>query len=269
MSATNRKATNPADGTTIAWTEQGTGRPLLLVMGLGATGLAWEPHVRSLARSFRCLILDNRGVGGSDAPAGPYSTSVMADDCAAVIRAAGYRTVSVIGISMGGAIAQNLALQHPTLVERLVVASSWARPNDFSEDVFEELRDLHSKLTPSEFERRLQLLIWSPEGYRARADQLRSDRAKLVSSSVNHVAFAAQCDACLSHDALAKLSSIAVPTLVTAGDRDAFIPISSSMEVADAVPSSRMEVFGDAGHAHHWEALDHFNTLCQEFLNAN
>jgi pimeloyl-ACP methyl ester carboxylesterase len=110
------------DGCAISYRLVGQGRPLLLVMGLGADVSAWQDHVSVYSERFRCILVDNRGIGRSGKPTGPYSTMQMADDCARVVDAVASTPVAVVGISMGGAIAQELALRHPS------VALSWSRP---------------------------------------------------------------------------------------------------------------------------------------------
>nr|WP_306254935.1 alpha/beta hydrolase [Ornithinimicrobium cryptoxanthini] len=237
----------------------------MLIMGVGADHTVWAQHVAHLKRSFRCVLLDNRGTGASDAPAGPYSTAQMADDAAAVLRAVGSEPAKVIGISMGGAIAQQLALRHRELVDRMVLTASWARMNPMSEDVFSELRDLRFLLSPGAFQRRLQLLIWSPPAYAERSGKLRAERDELVDEPMTASAFAAQVDACVDHDVCAALPGLDVPVLVTCGEHDVFTPIAAGLELAGLITGSAVERFA-GGHAHHWEELNRYNLLCEEFL---
>ena len=253
------------DGTRIAWDEQGSGKTLLLIMGLGADHSVWEQHVAALAHGFRCILIDNRGTGASDAPAGPYDTARMADDAAEVLRSIGGEPAGVIGISMGGAIAQQLAVRHPELVDRLVLTASWASMNPVSEDVFAELRDLRQVLSPAAFQRRLQLLIWSPPAYHARVADLRADRDALVDEGMSASAFAAQVDACLSHDSRSLLSTLRIPVLVTCGEFDVFTPIEAGIELAELIPDATLERFA-GGHAHHWEELERYNRVVEEFV---
>ncbi len=135
-------------------------------MGLGADVTAWADHVPAFAPRWRCILVDNRGVGRSGTPEGPYSTAQMADDCAEVLRATAAEPaavpVAVIGISMGGAIAQELALRHPDLVRALVLVSTWARCDGYLAEVFDHLRTAHAVLGPVEFTQLLQLRIWGP-----------------------------------------------------------------------------------------------------------
>lgn len=254
-----------SDGTRISWQERGVGPLVLLLMGLGADHTAWKQHVEHLERGFRCLLLDNRGAGSSDAPSGPYSTARMADDAAEVVRALGGGPVGVVGISMGGAIAQQLALRHPELVDRMVLTASWAGMNPVSEDVFAELRDLRAVLAPGAFQRRLQLLIWSPSAYQERFAQLRAEREAVSPDGMTCAAFGSQVDACLGHDVREQLADLAVPVLVTCGELDVFTPLTAGLELADLIPGARIERF-EGGHAHHWEELDRYNRVCEEFL---
>src|SRR5262245_60691735 len=110
-----------SNGTRLFWTESGQGEPLLLVMGLGATHVWWHRITPILAAHFRTILFDNRGVGESDVPPGPYDIATMADDAAAVLDAAGVETAHVFGASMGGMIAQELVLRHPSRVRSLVL----------------------------------------------------------------------------------------------------------------------------------------------------
>lgn len=256
------------DGTRIAWSSHGTGRPVLLVMGLGADGSAWEPHLEHFAKRFRCIVLDNRGCGASDAPPGPYTTERMADDCAAVINAAGEEAAAVIGISMGGAIAQQLALRHRHRVSALILTASWAGPNAVSHDVFVELEAIRRLGEPLLLARRLQLLIWSPEVYVREANRLRHEREGATEFAMTEEGFAAQCTACRGHDVRARLGEVDVATLVTGGRFDVFTPFACAEELAREIPEATLVTF-DGGHAHHWEELDRFNSTCEEFLHAH
>src|SRR5262244_2108372 len=113
-------------GAKIYWDEQGQGEPLLLIMGLGYPSDAWYRTRPVLAAKYRTIALDNRGVGRSEMPAGPYAIALMASDAAAVLDAAGVETAHVFGISMGGMIAQEFALQYPKRVRSLILGCTAA-----------------------------------------------------------------------------------------------------------------------------------------------
>src|SRR5215207_8100629 len=123
----------------IAYDVRGRGRPLVLVQGVGIGRWGWEPVADRLARRFQVITIDNRGVGASDSPPGPFTTAAMAGDVLAVLDHAGIQRASVLGTSLGGMIAQELALAHPERVDRLVLVATlpggraaapcpWARP---------------------------------------------------------------------------------------------------------------------------------------------
>jgi pimeloyl-ACP methyl ester carboxylesterase len=253
------------EGCPISYRVVGAGSPLLLIMGLGADGSVWQQHVESYARRFRCIIVDNRGVGRSGAPEGPYSTSQMADDCAAVVRAATNSPVAVVGLSMGGAIAQELALRHSSLVNGLVLVSAWARCDGYLSEVFDHLSATHGALDPQTFSRLLQLLIWSPPYVSEHLEELQATRYEL-GPAVPQSAFAAQCTACKNHEALSRLGLLKIPTLITAGADDVFTVPENAEQLHRAIPGSELEIIA-GGHAHHWEQLELFNDLTLSWLD--
>jgi pimeloyl-ACP methyl ester carboxylesterase len=252
-----RQAQVSTNGITLAYSEIGEGEPLLLIMGLGADRSAWDQHVAAFAGEYRCIAVDNRGAGLSDAPAGPYTTAQMADDYAGLLVGLGLQHARVVGISMGGAIAQQLAIRHPELVSKLVIVSSWARPDAYTREVFAQLRNARQVMAAPDFARLLQLLIWAPSSFDGRVADLLAERDAEPGMSTE--AFLAQCDACASHDVIDRLGAIPVPTLVTVGSRDIFTPIELSEELVDLIPGAQLAVYQGAGHAHHWERLEEFN----------
>jgi pimeloyl-ACP methyl ester carboxylesterase len=252
----------------IHYEERGEGEPLLLIMGLGADGSKWEDHVRRLERHFRCILMDNRGAGLSGKPDGPYTTAVMAEDCAALLRELGIRRARVAGISMGGAIAQCLAIQHPQMVDRLVIVSSWGQCDAYTKTVFEHFAKARAVLSRSDFMQLLQLWIFTPAHYDAHLDDMLQGQAEAAADpnpQPQH-GFEAQCAACGNHATLGRLGEIAVPTLITAGDADIFTPMRFAVQLHEHIRGSRLSIFKGLGHAHHWESLDEFNETVTSFL---
>jgi pimeloyl-ACP methyl ester carboxylesterase len=252
------------DTAELAYTVRGTGEPLVLIMGLGADRAAWELHVRAYESRFRCIVVDNRGAGESPKPAGPYSTAAMADDYARLIAGLGLGPVRVVGISMGGAIGQELALRHPDLVTHLVLVSSWARCDAYTKEIFRHFAAIRAVAPAEEFTRLLQLWIWTAAHLEANLPEL--EAARHAPADMPQHAFEAQCAACISHDALDRLGDVRVPTLITAGDRDIFTPLALAHELHDGIPGSELRVLPGTGHAHHWERVDEFNDLILEWL---
>jgi pimeloyl-ACP methyl ester carboxylesterase len=259
-----------SNGIRLAYRERGRGDPLVLIMGLGADGPVWEKHVAAYEHRFRCFLVDNRGSGASDKPAGPYTTAAMADDYAGLIRGLGLGRVRVAGISMGGAIAQELALRHPDLVRAQVLVCTWARCDAYARWIFEHFAAVRAAVPPGEFMRLLQLWIWSPAFVQANLGELVEAQAQAAAAEqpMPQHAFAAQCQACIGHDTVDRLDRIRVPTLITVGDQDIFTPRALSEFLHARIAGSRLEVFPGAGHAHHWEALDAFNASTTRWLLA-
>ena len=256
------------NGVKIAYEEQGEGAPLLLMMGLGAPGAAWEKHVAAYARHFRCIIIDNRGAGDSDKPTGDYTTAMMADDAAGLLDELGISSTRVAGISMGSGIAQELALRHPAKVRSLVLVSSWARCDTYMRETFLHFQTARRNLSSSDFTRLLQLWIYAPEYFHSSYSELEDARNSNEPVMAFH-AFAAQTQACINHNTLGRLSDIAQPCLLTVGDTDIFTPLRFSQEMVSMLPNAELRVFKNAGHCHHWENLCEFNEITARFLLKN
>jgi pimeloyl-ACP methyl ester carboxylesterase len=248
----------------LIFSQDGTGNPLILIMGLGAAAEAWQPHTQAWSRSYCCVSVDNRGAGASPAPPGPYDTAMMSDDYARLITRLEVGAVPVVGISMGAAIAQQLALRHPDLVSRLVLVACWSRCDRYTTQLFELLTRVRAQADSETSTALLQTLIWTPDWFQTHAAELQAERRQPAPMSLP--AFVAQAAACTGHNVCERLSEIQVPTLITAGSADALINPRLSVEVADRIPGARLEMFGESGHTHHWEQLDRFNDLVDRWL---
>lgn len=160
-------------GAKIYWDELGEGAPVLLIMGLGYPSQMWHRTRPSLAQRYRTIALDNRGIGRSDIPPGPYPIAVMAADAAAVLDAAGVDSAHVYGISMGGMIAQEFALQYPKRVRSLILGCTAAGgPSAVrAEPEVTELLMSRGKMTPEEAAQAAIPFIYDPSTPRARIDE--------------------------------------------------------------------------------------------------
>ncbi len=252
--------------TKIHYEERGAGEPLVLIMGLGADGSLWEDHAKVYEKHFRCILIDNRGAGGSDKPNGPYTTKMMADDTAGLMDALSIRKARIAGISMGGAIAQQVALNHPEKVQSLVLISTWAKCDTYAVTIFEHFKKIRAAVDPAHFMQLLQLWIFTAPHVEQHIDELRQGQKDAGANPMPQHAFEAQCDACISHDTLDRLGQIKAPTLITVGDADIFTPMRFSQVIHKRISGSEMTVFPGCGHAHHWEDLERFNSKTLDFL---
>jgi len=257
------------NGIAIHYEARGQGEPLILLMGLGAPGSKWEEHVAAYERHFHCILVDNRGAGDSDQPPGPYSTRLMADDTAGLMQALGIQTARVAGLSMGSAIAQELALAYPNRVRSLVLISSWARCDRYAQAVFDHFKRARALLSPADFVQLLQLWIAAAPYYDEHYAQMLQDQSEAQAGYMPLHAFAAQCDACRTHDALERLDRISAPALLTVGEADIFTPLRFTAEMHARMTGSEMLVFAGRGHIHHWEDVQRFNAETTRFLLAH
>jgi pimeloyl-ACP methyl ester carboxylesterase len=260
-----------SDNAKIYYHERGAGEPLILIMGFGADGKVWEKHAAVYERSFRCIIPDNRGVGLSSQPAGPYTTVMMARDIVAVMDHAGVKKARVAGISMGGAIAQELAINYPERVISLVLVSTWARFSNYAKMVYENLKHIRATVTGEHFMELLQLWIFAPPYYDMHLDELMKDAAAAGENTFpqTRAGFEGQLDACIAHNAVDRLKQIKVPTLVTVGSMDIFTPPEFSELLHKNIPGSVFSTYPTGGHVHHWEDLERFNNETLNFLLKN
>ena len=229
----------------------GEGKPLLLIMGLGGHILDWGWVLpEKLAEGRQVILFDNRGSGRSDQPEGPYSTMQMANDTASLMDAIGIERADIFGVSMGGMIAQQMALDYPHRVDKLILGSTSAGG---------DLQVLPPPEIQAYLEPRLDLTLhealwWSaPAGFpqefiEANPEIIeRKIQANLAYPSELH-AYEAQLAAYKSHDVYARLSSIQSPTLVLTGDADVLIPPENSHMLEKNIPDAQLREIEGAGH---------------------
>jgi pimeloyl-ACP methyl ester carboxylesterase len=192
----------------------------------------------------------------------------MADDIAGLMQALQIEKAHVSGISMGGAIAQELALRHADKVKSLILNCTWDRCDAYATRVFENFRSLVGKVDDSTFTRNLQLWIFTPAYHNRNLNDLlaREEAGRTYPYPMPPHAFRAQCDACISHDTTGRLGSIRVPTLVTVGDQDIFTPLHYAKRIAGEIPGAELSVFEGSGHTHHWDSLEAYNRQTLDFL---
>jgi len=227
--------------------------PLLLIMGLALSGRGWGQLARVLSQRFRVIVFDNRGTGRSGPARLGLRMRDLADDAAAVLDAAGVESADVFGISMGGMIAQELALRHPGRVRRLALGATFAsywRSHKASPRVV--LAGVAASVTrASTATARIARLLLSEEFYAA--DPSRARSFLLEGELAGFRCAFVQMGAVIRHAAQRKLSAIHVPTLVLTGDADRLVPHRNSERLAASIPGAKLVVLPGAGHAFPFE----------------
>jgi 3-oxoadipate enol-lactonase len=234
--------------TRIYWEEQGHGDPVLLIMGLGATLELWHRVAPMLSAKYRTILFDNRGAGRSDAPPGPYSIPQMADDARAVLDAAGAVTARVFGASMGGMIAQELALNHPVRVHSLILGCTAPGGQAAVPAAREVGAALAARMTLP-IPQAVRAMV--PFTYDASTPRLRveEDIAIRERTAIGNDAFSAQYQAIRSWPGtIDRLHALAMPVLVIHGETDQLVPPENGRLIARAIPQSTLVMIPNASH---------------------
>jgi 3-oxoadipate enol-lactonase len=249
----------------IAYEARGSGRPLLLMQGLGYGRWGWEPVVEPLAEDFTVLLYDNRGIGDSDIPPGPYTARQLAEDAAAVLDAAGVARADVVGTSLGGMAAQELALAFPERIDRLVLACTTPggpAAHSMPQQTV-ELMLAAPALPPEVALRRFvenALAPGAPEELVGRILALR------LANPFDPSGWQAQAAAGAAFDAYDRLAQIQAPTLVVTGTEDVVVDPRNSELLVERISDARLERVRGGGHLFFWEDPSRFVSLVKEFL---
>jgi pimeloyl-ACP methyl ester carboxylesterase len=252
----------------IAWERHGGGAPLLLIHGLGYARWGWEPVLPGLAERFDVIVFDNRGIGESDAPSGPYTAVEMAADAVQVLDEAGVERAHVVGTSLGGMVAQEVALACPERVDRLVLACTTpggpkAHPMP---QVTVELMIEAATLEPAVALRRFVENAFAPATVAAHPEVVDRIMAHRFATAQAPAAWAAQASAGATFDAYDRLGGLTAPTLVQHGDEDVVVDPRNADLLVGLLPDARLERFPGTGHLYFWEAPERFVASVAAFL---
>ncbi|MFO1306119.1 MAG: alpha/beta hydrolase [Burkholderiales bacterium] len=255
------------DGISTWYERKGSGRPLMLVAGLAADSAFWAPSLDALAARFDVVAPDNRGAGRTASLDAPASIRAMADDCVALADDLGFAKFSVAGHSMGGMIAQDLAIRHPARIEKVILASTspCASPRDNA--LFATWSDLFARVDRPLWFRNLFYWVLSPAFFE-------SPKAvdALVALAANYpyqqtpAALANQVAAIAGFDVRAQLSGIASRTLVMAGTRDLVFGIDAAAAFAKSIPHATFAPIEGAAHSFPIETPQAFTQRALDFL---
>jgi 3-oxoadipate enol-lactonase len=233
-------------GIKIYWDEQGQGAPILLIMGLGYPSSLWHRARPVLAQRYRTVAFDNRGVGLSDVPPGPYSIATMASDAAAVLDAAGVSDAHIFGISMGGMIAQEFALQYPARTRSLILGcTSAGGPSAIRAE--RKVADILMArgMTLEQAREAILPYVYDASTPREKIEEDLSLRRRWLPSLEGYMA---QLQGILAWEAYSRIAQITVPTLVIHGESDALVPPGNGELIAARIPGSKLVLLEHASH---------------------
>ncbi len=253
-------------GTRIYWEEEGQGEPVLLIMGLGWASYLWHRTRPLVAKQYRAITLDNRGVGRSDVPAGPYPISLMASDAAAVLDAAGVESAHVIGMSMGGMIAQEFALQYPSRVRSLILGCT-ASGGPHAVQAEPGVLQIMTRVGMSSEEAALAInpFIYDANTPPERINEDMEIRREWYPTVEGKTA---QLQGIIAWEAYSRISQITAPTLVIHGESDRLIPPANARLIAQRIPGAKLVVIPHASHIFSTDQPDVAHQAIFEFLSA-
>jgi len=249
----------------IYWEEEGQGAPLLMIMGLGFSLAMWRDIRPWMVPHFRTIVFDNRGIGRSSRSWAPFSMLQMAEDAVSVLDMAGVKAAAVLGFSMGGMIAQELALSFPARVHKLALACTFCG----GREAIQPAREVRRVLLGHPFESRerriaaLPPILYDPHTAR---DRIEEDLMLLRSNPPRIWTFLAQAGAIRFWSSYERLPRIAVPTLVIHGATDRLVPPQNARILADRIPGAKLAMLPEAGHIFPTDQPDLSRQALLEFL---
>src|SRR4051812_48641355 len=254
-------------GPTVNYVRRGSGEPLLLIQGMGGNHLSWgEPFLAELERDFDLVAYDHRGVGRSSYVTDPFSIVELADDAAALLDALGWESAHVVGISMGGMVAQELALRHPDRLRTLTLGCTYAGGPGASLTTPDVGMRLFESMQSGDRERALRVgweVNVSPR-FAADEEQFAEFRRRALEVPANVPTIMAQMQAIMPHDTSGRLGEITAPTLVIHGTEDQMLSYRNGEAIARAIPDARLELLDGVGHLFFWEEPERSAELVRE-----
>jgi pimeloyl-ACP methyl ester carboxylesterase len=250
----------------LEYERSGAGPPLLLIQGMSGTLWHWgEPFLEALRGEFEVIIYNHRGVGASSALEGEVTTAQMAEDGAGLLAALDVDSAHILGISMGGMVAQELALAHPELVNTLTLGCTYCGGEGSSLAAPEVIQRLAQAMLSGDRELALRAAFDVNVSRKVAADP--EAFATFLAIGQEHAVaipvVMAQMQACAAHDTSARLGQLAMPTLVIHGTEDEMIPVANGRLIASLIPGSELEIFDGVGHVFFWEEPERSAGLLQ------
>jgi len=259
------------NGVTLNYTidnEGSAGETVVLINGLADDLESWGFQVPALVDAgFRVLRFDNRGIGKSDRPAGPYTSRMMADDAKALVDQLGLKDFHLLGVSMGGMISQEYALAYPGDLRSVTLACTYGKADPFCQTMFAMWADIAQRIDVPFVMRDVALWAFTGPFFEDRPQDATEFAAAMAALDMSVEAYLAQLNVIQQHDALDRVGRIEVPTFVLAGEEDILIPVRLSRRLQEAIPGSRWGTV-PGGHACLWESPDPFNAAFVDFVRS-
>jgi pimeloyl-ACP methyl ester carboxylesterase len=260
-------------GTPIYYEVGGDGPPLLLIMGLATPCVGWAEQLPAFRARYRTIAFDHRGCGRSGSPPGPWTIADLAEDAAALLDRLGIARAHVVGLSMGGMVAQELALAHPGRVGALVLASTYAWAGDEVHALAARGRSLllggnGQRQTVDAFGaiRFLMETAFSEGFIEKDAQRLFQLFSEAMPNGIDARGLEAQAEAALAFDSRGRVEKIEAPVLVLTGEEDRLIPAQRSEELAAMIPGARLVRIAGGSHAVNFERPIEWNAAVLAFL---
>jgi 3-oxoadipate enol-lactonase len=242
---------------------------IVLINGLADDLETWVLQMDDLlGAGYRVLRFDNRGVGQTDKPEGPYTSRMLADDAKALVDELGLRDVHLMGVSMGGMIAQEYALNYGGDLRTLTLACTYAAPGPFCSRMFAMWHDMAPVNGVPFIMRDVTLWAFTVPFFEEREDEAKEFEAEMAAMDMSVEAYLAQLHVIQTHDTTGRLDRISTPTLVLAGEQDILIPVSLSKRLQEQIPGAEWATT-KGGHASMWEHPGEFNRTYLEWIGAH
>lgn len=262
----------------LSYNTTGNGFPIVFISGLGMDKMCWIYQVPDFQQHFKVIVFDNRGIGKSQGSIGPYSIKMMADDVAELLAYLEVKKAHIVGSSMGGMIAQELAINYPKVVEKLVLCSTFAKPykiielmtKGIREFVNEEVKNIFNfnpkRILFEELFNYLLLQIFSESYIKENRPVIEKTLREYLSNITYAETFIKQLTAIHKHDTLARLNQISAETLVLTGTSDKLVPHGCSDTLAKRIPNSHLLKIDRGEHGMHFENPEQFNKIVIDYL---
>jgi len=257
--------TVPVNGIRLYYETHGQGEPLLLIAGVGYGTWLWAKQIPELSQHFHVIAFDNRGVGRSDKPDSDYTIPLLASDAYELLRALHIEHASVLGISLGGFIAQQLALDHPEIINKLILCSTSCGGPTMILPKGEVLQFMAFGAGKETFQRGLEL-AFAQEYREKHPEEIARLTAPMRRTPQPRYAYLRQFMAPLTFNSEPRLHEITVPVLVMAGEADQVVPVENSRRLAAQLPNAQLITFPNAGHLFVVERADEVNKIILDFL---